>query len=164
MICLPLAYVFGLYTNQTLGYNRDRLTMRWGHLHKNEYFKKFSSVWKVPCNHCVIQEIYLDCLHSHCLPTFQSWNPNFVSSINIPPLYIRVYRNHKEIFQHELAFIYITSIAAIFCIYLHWSTFLCGKFISYLTNKDIYRVPVNVKGNCSHSMSARLVKFTYILN
>lgn len=116
LICLPLAYVFGLYTNQTLGYNRDRLTMRWGHQHKNEYFKKFSSVWKVPCNHCVIQEIYLDCLHSHCLPTFQCWNPNFVSSINIPPLYIRVYRNHKEIFQHELAFIYITSIAAIFCI------------------------------------------------
>lgn len=116
LICLPLAYVFGLYTNQTLGYNRDRLTMRWGHQHKNKYLKKFSSVWKVPCNHCVIQEIYLDCLHSHCLPTFQSWNPNFVSSINIPPLYIRVYRNHKEIFQHELAFIYITSIAAIFCI------------------------------------------------
>lgn len=105
-----------IYTNQTLGYNRDRLTMRRGHQHKNEYFKKFSSVWKVPCNHCVIQEIYLDCLHSHCLPTFQCWNPNFVSSINIPPLYIRVYRNHKEIFQHELAFIYITSIAAIFCI------------------------------------------------
>lgn len=96
--------------------SQQRRSMR-GHQHKNEYFKKFSSVWKVPCNYCVIREVYLDCLHSHCLPTFQCWNPNFVSSINIPPLYIRVYRNHKEIiFQHELACIYIASIAAIFCI------------------------------------------------